>query len=230
VVPDVPAARFVHGQQLQIPLLAGWNAVEQFPFRDLSLPHATAAEFRSAAARMFGEQRLAEFLALYPADSDAQAAESADELTGDYVIAEQTWQWLELQRRTGGVPVYGYRFTYTSPYVPIASHVVDIPFVFGTLTPQFIVDGNPQPADADRALSETIMSYWVNFATNGDPNGPGLPQWPRYDVTGKIQDLGVTVASEDNPQAARFAFLASYRKDGTLPASWRPVTGEPKSC
>ena len=29
--------------------------------------------------------------------------------------------------------------------------------------------------DADRALSDMLSRYWVNFATNGDPNGPACP-------------------------------------------------------
>ncbi len=51
------------------------------------------------------------------------------------VIAEQTWEWLELQRRTGKAPVYGYKFTYTSGYLPVAAHATDVSFVFGTLPP-----------------------------------------------------------------------------------------------
>ena len=62
-------------------------------------------------------------------------------------------------------------FSYISPYTPIASHVTEIPFVFGTLTPQQVIGSTTPPAEADRALAEIMMSYWVNFATSGIPTG-----------------------------------------------------------
>ena len=126
-----------------------------------------------------------------------------------------------MQHHTGGAPVYGYRFTYTSPYAPIASHLVDVPFVFGTLTPQFIVGGTSGPSDADRALSEMMMAYWVNFAANGNPNGTGLPPWPAYQPDGLVQNFGQTVIAHRAPETARFRFLASFRVNGILPAAWR---------
>ncbi|MDH7799347.1 MULTISPECIES: carboxylesterase family protein [unclassified Beijerinckia] len=223
VVPDVPAARFIRGEQMHIPLLAGWNATEEAPFHSQSLPNQSAQAFRAAAERMFGADRLADFLEVYPADTDAQAKVSADALTGDYVISEQTWQWLRLHQRTGHAPVYGYLFTYTSPYVPVASHITEIPFVFGTLTPQFIVNGAMPPSDADRALAQTMTSYWVNFATRGDPNGPDLPPWPAYGERDVVQILGTTVEAQTNPQAARFHFFDSFRQNGVLPMRWRAL-------
>ena len=30
-------------------------------------------------------------------------------------------------------------------------------------------------------MGKTISAYLVNFAKNGDPNGAGLPVWPKYD-------------------------------------------------
>ena len=222
VVPIEPPARFARGEQMRIPLLAGWVQDEGYPFAALGLPHRTAGEFRNAARAMFGRKRMAEFLKLYPAATDEQANLSANVLAGDIVIGEQVWQWLEWQRRTAQ-PVYGYTFTYTSPYTPIAAHITDVPFVFGTLTPQFIIGSRTPSAAADRAFSDRVMSYWVNFAAHGDPNSPGLPHWPKFGAKGTIQDLGQTIGPRANASLARFRFLSSYRKRGLLPAKWSSV-------
>jgi para-nitrobenzyl esterase len=221
VIVDAPARRFLRGEQMRIPLLAGWNAAEEFPFASQALPDQSAQAFRAAAEAMFGRERLADFLTVYPADDDAQAKASAAALTGDYVIGEQCWQWLRLHHASSRAPVYGYLFSYTSPYTPVASHVTEIPFVFGTLTPQQVIGGGAPPEEADRALARTMMSYWVNFATRGDPNGPGLPPWPAYDENDVVQILDATIEARPNPQAARFRFLGSFRQNGVLPMRWR---------
>ncbi|WP_298877703.1 carboxylesterase family protein [uncultured Bradyrhizobium sp.] len=221
VVPDVPARRFLRGEQMHIPLLAGWNGAEEFPFMPLALPARSAQAFRAAAAEIFGEDRMADFQKLYPAGTDAEARTSTAALNGDMVIGEQCWQWLRLHRTSTCAPVYAYHFAYTSPYTPIASHVTEIPFVFGTLTPQRIIGSTTPPDATDRALAEVIMSYWVNFATSGNPNASGLPPWPSHDERGIVQVLGTTIEARPNPQADRFAFLGSFRQDGVLPMRWR---------
>lgn len=220
VVPDVPAARFARGEQMQIPLLAGWMAAEYYTFRAYSLPHASAEAFRAAAALMFGKERFSEFLALYPAATDGEASASAESLTSDFTISEQTWYWLEMQKRTGQ-PVYGYAFTYTSPYVPIASHITDVPFVFGTLTPQHIIGNNVPPAQADIKFADLIMTYWSNFSRSGNPNDAKLPTWPVYNQEGIIQELGNSVAAQKVAQRERFRFISSFREGGVLPWRWR---------
>ncbi len=43
----------------------------------------------------------------------------------------------------------------------------------------------------DMALSNTMMTYWTNFAKTGDPNGAGLTAWPVYNGdTGQYMELG----------------------------------------
>jgi para-nitrobenzyl esterase len=83
---------------------------------------------------------------------------------------------------SNGSPVYRYRFSYVASAMRErtragAPHGGEIGFVFGTLETG---PGGP-PSPEDLAVSRMAQSYWVNFAKTGDPNGAGLPAWPRHD-------------------------------------------------
>jgi para-nitrobenzyl esterase len=78
-----------------------------------------------------------------------------------------------------GAGVYAYRFSYvaTSVRAQGAQHATDVPFFFDTQQAKY----GPATSPRDIAMGRTISSYVVNFAKFGNPNGPGLPAWPRYD-------------------------------------------------
>jgi para-nitrobenzyl esterase len=88
--------------------------------------------------------------------------------------------------------VYVYRFSRVRPggTTLLAYHGAEIPYVFDTADDWL-------PGDAtDRALTQAMLGYWVNFAEKGDPNGEGLPEWPVFDPQAEDhQDLGDEVRS-----------------------------------
>lgn len=79
-----------------------------------------------------------------------------------------------------GAPTWQYQFEQAVPgrEQQGAAHSVEVPYVFGTLSPTGFSGANYGPAD--RRLSALMTQYWANFATTGNPNGPGLPEWPKY--------------------------------------------------
>jgi para-nitrobenzyl esterase len=198
-VPDTYAA----GKQAHVPLLAGWNRDEGSFFANGMM----ATKWKGMGAGLFKE-RAEEFLKLYPGETDEQAADSAGAYGGDSFIAFSTWKWLEAHRKTGDSPVYRYHFELRatpSKFHPgtFAFHSDDIEYVFGTLDtrPGFTV--RPE----DRKLSEQMMSYWTNFAKTGDPNGEGLPVWPKYGKDDSLIHLDSTITSGPDALRPRYEFL-----------------------
>jgi len=98
-----------------------------------------------------------------------------------------------------GVPVYAYRFSYVADSIgkPGAGHATDIPYFFDTVAVKYGAQATPK----DIALGKAMSTYLVNFARNGDPNGPGLPAWKRYarasDAIMDFAESGKTVMQKD---------------------------------
>ena len=197
------AETYAAGRQAHVPLLAGWNRDENSALAK----GMTVEKWQAYAEAHFGG-RAAEFLRFFPGDTDQQAQRSAIDYGSDAFIAFSSWSWIEAQRKTGEEPVYRYHFELAAPpskYHPgwFAFHSDDIEYVFGTLDTRPDAEWRPE----DRKLSREMMDYWTNFAKTGDPNGSGLPEWPRYDKTGDVLRLDSTSKAGPVTTQARYHFL-----------------------
>ncbi len=198
------AATYAAGRQAHLPLLAGWNRDEG----SFAVVGAMTAEKYKAMASAVFKERAAEFLTLYPGNSGEQAVRSALDYATDSFIAFGTWNWLEAHRKTGESPVYRYHFELAAPpskFHPgsFAFHSDDIEYVFGTLDTRPRAVWRPE----DRKLSDQIMTYWTNFAKTGDPNGVGLPKWPKYGDGDPLIHLDSTITSGPDTLRPRYEFL-----------------------
>ena len=156
------------------PALIGTNSDEGALFAQ---PGMTTARFEEEVRHGFGAHAGA-ILAAYPHATDADAAQASKDIFRDSTFGWSTWAWARLQAEHGATKPFVYYFDHRTPTSPHgASHAAEMAFVFGN----FGVPGGENPTLDERTLSDRMQRYWVNFARSGDPNGPGLPQWPRFD-------------------------------------------------
>ncbi len=215
-LPKTPSEIFLAGEQAHVPLLAGWNSLEM-DGRALLPKEQTPVAFTAVLQRLFGNDA-EEAARLFPAATQDELMASATALAGDQFIAHGTWRWLELHAKTGGHDVYRYLYARPrpapttpdgSPLATGASHSAEIEYAMGNLrlNPEFA--WTPQ----DNAVSTTLQGYFANFIRTGNPNGSGLPAWPKGAVSssGEVmrQVIDVTTRTEPEPRA-RYLFLDRF--------------------
>ncbi len=98
-----------------------------------------------------------------------------------------------------GVPTYTYRYGYVADsmqgeWKSGTPHATEIPYVMNTVKAKY---GTALTAK-DETIADQTNSYWANFARTGNPNGAGLPEWPRYDPKA---DVLMMFAPDGTPKA-----------------------------
>ncbi|PZQ59059.1 MAG: carboxylesterase [Phenylobacterium zucineum] len=185
------AQGFAAGRQAKIPLMIGGNSNEA------SLVRPQPAQLDALPA-----DRQAAVLKAFDPQGTGDKARIVNDLTTVQLITEPDRNLSRLHSRAGQ-PTWLYYFSHVptaqkaaQPYG--ARHTDEIRFVFGAPAAKFDAD--------DKALSDTMTTYWANFARTGSPGSTGGVAWPRFDAAKEAQ-----VEFGDGGVAVREHFLKDWR-------------------
>ena len=180
VLPEAIPDIFAHNKQNHVPVITGWNGDE------FGSGPVKKENFIKQAQQQYGADAET-FLKYFPAETDEQATASQGTLTRDMTFALSGYKWANVQSQYADAPVYLYNFERKVPasadFVKYgAFHTGEVCYVMNNL--KFL---NNRPfGQTDFALANLMSDYWVNFIKTGNPNGKGLPEWPKYNTTDNL--------------------------------------------
>ncbi len=197
VLAELPRDAYLAGRFNETAILHGYNSEESGPF--ILFSQADLSNYEDKVRGYFGD--LAdEVLALYPAETDAEAREYWAEIFGAAYF-DYPHYCLNRLAVGHGVPVWEYCFSRENGRLG-PWHSGEEIYLYGNLpasSPLF--DGR------DRELSRQMVSYFVNFCRTGDPNGDGLPRWEQNLSSEDLMGFGDETVMVRERKTALYAIL-----------------------
>lgn len=200
VLPKDLVAHFRAGKHNDVPFMSGWVTGDGGLFGNQA---PKPEEYRQQARDKYGEKAQT-YLNLFPGETPEAVSASLSRLNL-LSFAGYPAHLLATYNKSAS-------FMYQVSHVPTdkpdfpnygAFHTSEVPYALHTL---HLWKRPWQPHDY--AVEALMSSYWVNFAKNGDPNGKGLPVWPRYTPeTSIIQNIDETTVAKPGLYKKEFDWL-----------------------
>lgn len=162
---ESPAELFATGAEAPVPLIIGNNGRE-FPFNadDAALRKAITATYGAHAAEAIKLYEAPNPYPPYGSPGSQFATDGAFRCPGVLIAGQHSRHF----------PTYQYEFTIGSAEKG-SPHSGELQYIFG-------VPGIQETHDPDPVQVHRLQTYWTNFAKTGNPNGGGMPEWPKYDA------------------------------------------------
>jgi para-nitrobenzyl esterase len=201
IVVEPPQQAHLGGREAKVPVMIGANSAD--------IGFSLAKSVDELFAPFGADRQKAE--AAYDPDHTGDVRAIGSRIGMDRMMLEPA-RFVAATLADQGLPAFEYRFSYVassmrSQWQAGAPHATEIPYVFDTVAVKYGKDLTSE----DEAIARAANSYWVNFARSGDPNGPGLPHWPRYDAAkDELMDFTAQGApvGEADPWKARLDLTA----------------------
>jgi para-nitrobenzyl esterase len=178
LVVESPQAAYLGRRQAKVAIMVGANGAD--------LGFDTSANMDALMAP-FGADK-AKAIAAYDPDGAGPFARVRAKVGMDRLMIEPP-RFDAATFSAQGLTAYEFRFDYVGDALKARSpngapHASEIPYVFDKYGAGYIAMVSPthsgEASEGDKQVARTIHGYWLNFAKTGDPNGGGLPHWPRY--------------------------------------------------
>jgi para-nitrobenzyl esterase len=188
VLPESPDRAIARGMHADVPYVVGSVAGDGALFG--GRPVHTKQDLEEALRGQYGPFAPRHLAALdVRTDDDVARAQETRAHMGS-LLGPRTWARVHLAQGRDPLYVYHFERNMPGPDHPGAFHSSELWYVFGTIARCW------RPLTGwDYDVSRAMQDYWANFATTGNPNGPGLPAWPafstRQPLTLRIQDDGI---------------------------------------